>query len=84
MFTQVIIRKGKKGRTDGRTTGGRTDRHTDVKRETIILHHYCVVGYKNENRVTVLFLTTSSDNTLNYVQSFIKMHVPSRFSQLSI
>ena len=30
------------GRTDGRT-----DRHTDVQRETIIPRHYCVAGYKN-------------------------------------
>ena len=27
--------------------GRRTDRHTDVQRETIIPHHYCVAGYKN-------------------------------------
>ena len=46
MFTQVIIRKRK---TDGRTTDGRTDRHTDVQRETIIPRHYCVAGYKNLN-----------------------------------
>ena len=38
MFTQVIIRK--------RKTDGRTDRHTDVQRETIITRHYCVAGYK--------------------------------------
>ena len=35
MFTQVIIRKQK---SDGRMDG-RTDRHTDVQRETIIPRH---------------------------------------------
>ena len=30
--------------------GQRTDRHTDIQRETIILHHYCVVGYKKNNK----------------------------------
>ena len=44
MFTQVIVRKRK---TDGRTYDWRTDRHTDVQRETIIPHHYCVAGYNN-------------------------------------
>ena len=44
MFTEVIIRKRK---TDGRTDVRRTDRHTDVQRETIIPRHYCVAGYKN-------------------------------------
>ena len=44
MFTQVIIRKRK---TDGRMDDGRTDRHTDVQRETIIPRHYFVAGYKN-------------------------------------
>ena len=34
------------GQTDGRTTDGRTDRHTDVERETIIPCHYRVAGYK--------------------------------------
>ena len=47
MFTQVITRKQK---TDGRTyegrTDGRTDRHTDVQRETILPRHYWVAGYK--------------------------------------
>ena len=42
MFTQVIIRKRK---TDGHTTDGWTDRHTDVQHETI--RHYIVAGYKN-------------------------------------
>ena len=44
MFTQVIIRKRKQ--TEGRTTDGRTDRHTDVQRENIIPRHYRVAGYK--------------------------------------
>ena len=44
MFTQVIIRKQN---TDVRMSDGWTDRHTDVQRETIITHHYCVAGYKN-------------------------------------
>ena len=39
MRTQVIIRR--------RKTDWRTDRHTDVQRETIIPRHYCVAGYKN-------------------------------------
>ena len=43
---QVIIRKRK---MDGCTTDGRTDRHTDVQRETIIPCHYSVVGYKKYN-----------------------------------
>ena len=43
MFTHVIIRKQN---TDGRTTEGRTDRHTDVLHETIIPRHYRVTGYK--------------------------------------
>ena len=47
-FTQVFIRKRKKdGWMDGCTTDGRTDRHTDVQRETIIPRHYRVAGYKN-------------------------------------
>ena len=46
MFIKVIIRKRK---TDGRTTDGRTDRHTDVQRETIIPRHYCVAGNNNRN-----------------------------------
>ena len=50
MFTQVIIRKRN---TDGRTeetdrcrTDGRTDRHKDIQRETIIPRHCRVAGYK--------------------------------------
>ena len=46
MFTQVIIRKRN---TDGRTTDGWTDGHTDVQRETKIPRQYRVAGYKNEN-----------------------------------
>ena len=41
-FTQVIIRK--------RKTDGRTDRHTDVQRETIIPRNYRVAGYKNKGK----------------------------------
>ena len=26
-----------------------TEGHTDIQRETIIPHHYCVAGYKKEN-----------------------------------
>ena len=44
-FTQVIIQKRK--RMAGRMTDGRTDKHMDVQRETIIPCHYCVAGYKN-------------------------------------
>ena len=51
MFTQVIIQKrnkdGQTKRTDGRRTDGRTDRHTDMQRETIIPRHSRVAGYKN-------------------------------------
>ena len=36
----------KNGRTDGRTTDGRTDRHKGVQRETIIPRLCCVAGYK--------------------------------------
>ena len=47
MFTQVIIWKRKTdGRIDGRTIDGRTDSHTDAQRETIILSHFRVAGYK--------------------------------------
>ena len=42
MFTQVIIQKWK---MDGRTYV----RRTDIQRETIIPHHYCVAGYKNRH-----------------------------------
>ena len=36
-------------RTDGRTTDGRLDGHTDVQRETIIPHHYRVAGYTKKH-----------------------------------
>ena len=39
------------GQTDGRTNG-QTDGLTDDLRETIIPHHYCVVGYKKRNKLT--------------------------------
>ena len=45
MFTQVIIRK--------RKTDGRTNRHTNVQRETIIPRHYRVVGFNNGKKYTV-------------------------------
>ena len=38
-------------KTDERTDVRRTDRHTDVQRETIIYRHYCVAGYKNVLRM---------------------------------
>ena len=38
----------KYGWIDNCTTDRWTHRHMDVLRETIIPHHYCVVGYKNE------------------------------------
>ena len=45
-------------RMDVRLMDGRTDRHTDIQRETIILRqretiiprHYCVAGHKNANK----------------------------------
>ena len=40
---------------DGRTyDDGRTDRHMDIQRETIITRHYCVAGYKKYNLDTPL------------------------------
>ena len=51
MFTQVIIRKRKQ--TDGWTTDGWTDGHTDVQHETIIPCHYIVAGYKKSNKKTI-------------------------------
>ena len=50
MFTQVIIRK--------RKPDGRTDRHTDVQRETIISRHYRVAGYNN-GKIYSLYSETS-------------------------
>ena len=44
------LSSGNEKRIDGRTTDGRSDRHTDVQRETIIPRHYRVAGYKNNNK----------------------------------
>ena len=41
--------------TDGCTTDGRPDGHTDSQRDTIIPRHYRVAGYKNGVRFFVLF-----------------------------
>ena len=70
MFTQDIIRKwNMDGQTylrlmDGCTTDGRTDwwtfRQMDIQRETIIPHHYPVVGYKNNIGVLFIKLTVRS------------------------
>ena len=50
MFTRYHP-ETKNGRTDVRWMDGRTDRHTDVQRETIIPpSHYCVAGYKNKKK----------------------------------
>ena len=39
------LSSGNEIRTEGRMTEGRTDRYTDVQRETIIPRHYRVAGY---------------------------------------
>ena len=73
MFTQVIIRKRN---TDGCTTDGRPDRHTDVQRETIIPRHYRVAGYKN----SVCFLLFFRISIRNWVCWFIYPEVIQLFT----
>ena len=50
IFTQVIAQKRKRGRKDGpmegHTYGRRTGGNTDNQRDTTILRHYHVAGYK--------------------------------------
>ena len=67
-------------RTDGRMTDGRTDRHTDVQRETIVPRHCRVAGYKKyiskskitRHTFTWDWYTSKADNSANIFHSFWK------------
>ena len=68
MFTQVIIWKRK---MDRRTYDGRTDRHTDVQRETIIPRHYCVAGYK-KTVLNIMYNMLQKQDSIEHYAQYVK------------
>ena len=65
------------GQMDGRTTDWRTDRHTDLKHETIIPRYYHVVGFKKAGHSSDLSLY--SDIILVLCQCIIKEDYKNKF-----